>query len=250
MRSRGMDRAEVLKTVGTPDYSDFSEFEAGQCNVTIRPLANTPLRDDGTRDVELLEAGDVAVEIPETSAKLRSMYFPDLVPYITGVTYKVTHSQRRPAAAPRKTLRTARIRATGSFDIPAFRADLDIEIPKTVTLVEVGELSAAGGSVDMEPGRDLPITWEPAGSSATLFMVEINQYSFDEVASIRCLVPDTGSFTVPVETLSTLPMWGSATKRLQVNRISIQPFDADGLDEGVLVLVAQDSVVLRDTSVP
>ncbi|NUN12538.1 MAG: hypothetical protein HUU55_02750 [Myxococcales bacterium] len=250
VRSRGMDRAEVLKAVGTPDYSDFSEFEAGQCNLVIRPLADVPLRDDGTRDVELLEAGDVSIETPENVVKLRSTYFPDLVPYISGVTYKVANSQRRPPAALRKQQKNTRIRATGSFDIPAFRADLDIDIPKTVTLVEVGGLSAAGGSVDTEPGRDLSVTWEPSGSPATLFLVEINQYSFDEVASIRCLVPDTGIFTIPEETLSSLPMWGSATKRLQVNRISIQPFDADGLDDGVFVLVAQDSVVLRDTSVP
>jgi hypothetical protein len=69
--------------------------------------------------------------------------------------------------------------------------------------------------------------------------------AFDRVAALTCRAPDTGRFTNPAEALAALPSMGEdQTDRLEVARMSIASFEADGLDHATAAIIARDAVLL------
>jgi hypothetical protein len=77
--------------------------------------------------------------------------------------------------------------------------------------------------------------------------VELRRTSFNGMTALRCLVEDTGAFTIPEEALRQLPeLPGGSTDKLQVSRMTMQSFRSEGIDDGLVVFVAEDSVLLRE----
>ena len=248
VRARGVERADVTRLLGIPDLPDPSDFDAGQCVVSTSSLTAPTDGAAPRRLVELLDAGDVELRLDKARVSLPSQYYPDIVSFVSGVSYEAA-LRNRPDLTCRgdcqgRDRRRVTVSGTGSLDVGSFWVTLDV--PPPIRVVEVGGRAVRGGTVLTDLARDMTVTWESVGGPSDFLVVNVTRYGFDTVSSVRCLAPDTGSFTVPGDLLTRLPeLPGETTDRLQVRRVTMQSFDATGLDEGVAVFVNQDSVLLR-----
>jgi hypothetical protein len=247
VRSGEPDRAALARLLGLPGVPDAAEFDEAQCIVSTDPVSGADGRKAGSSLVELLDAGELTLQVGAQAVPMASQYFPDIVSNVTGVTYEA--AVRSPSAMPclddcEGRADNALVSATGSIDIGPL--EVSLPVPSRVRVLEVGGRAVRHGTVMTELDKDLSVTWEPVGGASDLLLVEVARYGYERVATVRCLAPDTGAFTLPGEQLSKLPPLGrDATDRLQVRRITMRPFDAPGLDEGLAVFVNQDSVLLR-----
>lgn len=244
----GLDRPHVLSLLGETDYADFSDFEQGQCTLRIRQrsAAYPEFEGDSDTELELHEAGNVRVDMPGSAPfVLRPQPFPELVSYLSGVSYEgVTRRRSWPERADREPA-FAHVQVSGGFDVGPFEVDLEIAPP--IRLVEVGGRVVYQGIVDSSlEGRDLSVSWEPTGGPSSLLVLELRRSGFDSAASLRCLVEDTGAFTLPADEIAKLPsLMGNATDRLSVHRITVQSFQTRDTDDGVALFVSEDTALLR-----
>lgn len=240
----GLDRQAVARVLGLPIIPDAAEFEAAQCVVTTSSVASAMAEAGGTPALELLDAGDVTLRVGTESIAVPSQFFPDVVSSIAGVTYEATVRDRRalPTLAPRGGRAT--VAASGSLDVGGF--EVSVQVPSRLRIVEVGGRAVRQGVVLAELSGDMTLTWEPPSRDSDLLVVEVARQGFDSVTSIRCLAPDTGSFTVSADLLARLPApTPDSTDRLAVRRVMLQSFEAPGVDEALAAYVTEDAILLR-----
>lgn len=244
VRAGGLDRTTVSRVLGLPPIPDAGEFEASQCIVTTSSVASAIAEVGGAPSMELLDAGDLTLRVGEAVTAVPGQFFPDVISSIAGVTYEATIRARRVLPPPRASRSRATVAATGSLDVGAF--EVSLQVPSRLRVVEVGGRAVRQGVVMAELGGDMTVSWEPPSRESDLLVVEVARQGFDTATAVRCLAPDTGSFTVPSDLLGRLPApTPDSTDRLSVRRVMLQSFEAPGVDEALAAYVTEDAVLLR-----
>ena len=239
----GLDREDVLRVLGVPQ---LLKLPAVDTCVVDRGGLSPALRDapeDGELWVDLLDAGQVALHVGDEAATLDYQYFPDVVSFVSGVTYAGSAQLAR--WAMRRVRRpVVRFSGSGSDEVGAF--SVVKEMPPPLRLYAVGGRRARQGYVSVKGEGDLEVRWDRREGAEEPVLVEYSRRSFGAVDTIRCVVQDDGAFIIPSEHRAELPRHDEpATDRLSVRRAVGSEFYARGIDEGWALLITEDFVLLR-----
>lgn len=225
-----------------------SKAVSDRCVLTVRQLGGR--MSDQSGPIYFMDAGELALESDQGSLFFQSTYFPDVDPEVAGLVYDAAGPNARGLISSP----TVRVTGSGASEVGPFVAEL--QPPAPLRLTRVGKHRFGARSSGISAGRHdgsngpLSVEWlsaQPAGADAqpTVSVRYIRQ-GFDRVASVSCRVPDTGQYKVPAKALAALPDMGDdQTDRLEVARISVSGFEAEGLDQASAVFIARDSVLLR-----
>lgn len=99
---------------------------------------------------------------------------------------------------------------SGSDEVPAGTLEATLRMPHQPTGVLVDSLHDLA---DTEPvlttGQDLTVTWDPHGGEVERAFVRFHDAAQNFAATIVCLVPDSGEFTIPAEIVDIAPTDGA-----------------------------------------
>lgn len=207
------DPAQVLRMAGL----DFELPEVGECRVHGRE-GNSPL--SPLRRVELLDAGDVALETTEGRVELAPRAFPAVTSLLSGVVYT---SRERVAALPSG--EAYAVSASGG-ELSAPLA-LSAEAPSILSGVTVDGAPLAKDSVLSAAGAELAWT---AGAARDLVYVRLTLP--DGTHRVTCAFrDDAGHGTLPTAALPDRTNATLALHRLRSVRLSSAE---SGIDAGEL----------------
>jgi len=221
---RGLDRAAVRARVDLPPLA-LDRLRVGQCVPSEQlwleePTPATAREAAGSRELVLLDAGNIAVQIGEASVELPLALVPDLLPYMSGVTYdhvsEALPARAWPAGEPSPSALTITVEGAGDDELPGF--SLRAAIPEAVVLQATPSQDRGSLLLEWRPdGRALPVVFrlssfigsEPAGDEIT------------------CLFSDSGSQRVDLDELRAAGLDISGdTLRVGTSRVVRRRFDA------------------------
>lgn len=218
---RGFDAAAVRQRVDLhPLVSE--RIRIGECAASD-PLweGEPPARDaSASREILLVDVGNIAVQIGEASVDVPLSLVPDLLAYMSGVVYDLA-SESLPARAwprgePGPTAITITVDGTGDEELPGF--SVRAPLPEPVVLQTTP--TADRGSLLLE--------WDPDGRGAPV-VLRLASFIGSEPAGdeVTCLVSDTGSHRLDLDALRSAG-WGLSGDTLHVgaSRIARTRLDA------------------------
>jgi hypothetical protein len=198
VRYRNLDaeRARVLAGVG--------DLAASGCALVDDEARLDEALDDTPPEavVQLLDAGELTVRVAGETVRMQPRYVPDLVPFVTGVTYRgdLPGHDGEPT--------DAQITAAGGEQVGQFTARA--AVPPAPRIIGIARI-----------GNGLEVTWSALMRGSVTIAV----------GSLRCRVPDTGRFVVPV----------AQADSVAVERAARTPFRARGLDTAEVVVTVRDA---------
>jgi hypothetical protein len=219
---RGLDLAAVRARVDLPPLV-LDRLRLGQC-VPSEQLwlgADEPTTAaSGSRELVLLDAGNVAVQIGEARIDLPLSLVPDLLPYMSGIAYDHV-SETLPASAwptgePSPSALTITVEGAGDDELPGFT--VRAAIPEAVAL-------QATPSSDRS---SLLLEWRPDGRGQPV-VFRLSSFIGSEPAGdeITCLFSDAGSQRVDLDDLRAAGLDISGdTLRIGTSRFVRRRFDA------------------------
>jgi hypothetical protein len=235
---RGLDEASVRARTDLPQLA-IDRLRPGQClaseqlwlasdepgtrdtaNITTNITTGTPT---GRRELVLIDAGNLAVQIGDASVEVPLSLVPDLLPYMSGVEYDYVSEAlpRRawPRGEPSPSALTVTVDGAGDDELAGFR--VRAPIPEAVALQATP--STDRGSLLLE--------WRPDGRGAPL-LVRLSSFIGSEPAGdeLTCLLSDAGSHRFDLDDLRSagLDLSGD-TLHLGASRIARVRFDAPEL---------------------
>lgn len=219
---RGLDLATVRARVDLPPLV-LDRMRVGQCvpseQLSIgadEPAAATT----GTRELMLLDAGNIAVQIGEASIDLPLSLVPDLLPYMFGIVYdhvsEALPARAWPTGEPSPSNLTITVEGAGDDEVPGFT--VPVLIPEAVVL-----------QATPSPDRgSLLLEWRPDGRGQPV-VFRLSSFIGSEPAGdeITCLFSDAGSQRVDLDDLRAAGLDISGdTLRIGTSRLARRRFDA------------------------
>lgn len=197
-----------------------SRLRPGQCVASEQLLvADEPGSKDSTRELLLLDAGNLSVRLGETTIDVPLTLLPDLVPTVSGVSYSQISdflpAGAWPSAEPAPTDLAIRVGGEGD-DLPGFT--LQPPLPEPVAL---------SGEADPE-GRSLRLDWRPDGRREPVVLRFVSLIGGEAVGDeVTCVADDDGSFRVDVDDLRVLGLAVDVGRSLRISatRSARVPFD-------------------------
>lgn len=229
---RGLDEASVRARADLPQLA-IDRLRPGQCLASEQLwLASeepgprdtvTANSTSGRRELVLIDAGNLAVQIGEATVDVPLSLIPDLLPYMSGVEYDYvseTLPQRAwPRGEPSPSALTVTVDGAGEDELAGFR--VRAPIPEAVALQATP--STDRGSLLLE--------WRPDGRGAPL-LVRLSSFIGSEPAGdeLTCLLSDAGSHRFDLDDLRSagLDLSGD-TLHLGASRFARIRFDAPEL---------------------
>lgn len=229
------ERERVLDFLNTPALASQAPPAPGECRVVTRAI---PGRGDDVEAVYFMDAGDLSITVGGGHHALEGHYFPDVFPQVAGLVYDGVVRDDGSVGPD-----AMRVEGHGSGAVGPF--DVTVSAPEALEILSV----TARGSAPAEAGLRgaVDVRWTPSarGDDAEV-LVQLVRRGFDRVASVTCAVEDTGRFVIDGSLVASLPSFGAdQTDRLHVSRVTLEAFEAQGLDEGRVVVLARDSVFLN-----
>lgn len=235
VRYSAMDREQVARLLALPLHPDRDLPALDRCQVydlSVDVVAEEALESEETGSVELLEAGDLSIQIEGRTVTLSPRHFPWLLPFISGVVYGEAQSSAVEKVSGVKV--SAAGGAVGSFTA-------QVASPELPRLVQVGAAEPAP-LVSVAPGEPLALRWAPAASGgADVTYAELRFTRGKRDMALRCRVRDDGAFELPATSLGELA--GKVT--LEVVRLRRSFFDTAGLESGELRVAVRDTVTIE-----
>lgn len=190
----------------------------GQCEPSdLLALSSEPVSKDSlpvsrdslpARELSLIDVGNLTVRLGEASLDVPLALLPDLVPYMSGVTYEYVSDALPPGAWPAGEPAPAELalRVDGDGDeLPGFT--LRQPLPEPVALQ--AELSPDGGSLRLD--------WRPDGRGEPVALRLQGQIGGEAVGDeITCLVDDDGSYRLDLDDLRDRGLDGAAGNALRI----------------------------------
>lgn len=196
-------------------------------------------------EIELVDVGDMSIELDGRKTALPTQTFPDLLRVIDGVTYGADDAMGAVFAPAR----TYTIRASGSDEVPGF--DVSLDAPEDLGEITVGGVSPAEQIPVVRRGEPLEITWEGGGGYGDEVFAEIRWSGAGLALSMDCRMRDDGRFTVPREMTAAMrdPLIAGEAE-MTLSRVRQTAFRAGGLDSGDFSFVLSTSFLVRFEAVP
>ena len=227
---RGLDEASVRVRADLPALA-IDRLRPGQCLASEQlwlPVEEPGRREappvsPARRELVLVDAGNLAVQIGEASVEVPLSLVPDLLPYMSGVEYDYVSETLPPRAWPRgepsPSALTITVDGAGDDELTGFR--VRAAIPEAVVLQATP--STDRGSLLLE--------WRPDGRGAPL-LVRLSSFIGSEPAGdeLTCLLRDAGSHRFDLDDLRSagLDLSGD-TLHLGASRLARVRFDAGDL---------------------
>jgi hypothetical protein len=185
----------------------------------------------GKTAVDLLDAGNLTLDVDGTALPMPSRAFPDLLKVVDGVMYSAEERQGArflPGA-------TYSLRSSGSDAIGPF--EVVIDAPEDLGEIKLDGSSAAEQAPTVRRGEDLLVTWE-GGAWGDEVIAEFTWTNLGLPWSMICRMRDDGRFVVPGDRTRGLqdPMHGG-DEELRLSRIRQVAFRAAGLSAGTFVFM-------------
>jgi hypothetical protein len=222
-----VDSAVVTRITGL----DLQLPDVGDC-VVGAPARDSSVALSPVRRVELLSAGDVALETPEGRVELAPRAFPAVTDVVAGIVYS---TRNRAAALPAGVTYSLNAAGSGSLAPLAVSADA----PPTLEGVQL-----AGAPLDptsMLPSGDAALGWK-AGTARDLLYVTLT--GSDSAASVTCTFrDDAGRGIVPSSLVPRSSTVGIALHRLR--SVALGSSGSGGIDAGELRFDFSFSVVVN-----
>lgn len=227
---RGLDLAAVRARVDLPPLV-IDRLRIGQCVASeqlwepaepVEPASSSAAA-SGSRELVLLDAGNVAVQIGDASIDLPLSLVPDLLPYMSGVAYdhvsEALPARAWPLGEPSPSAVTITVEGAGDDELPGF--NVRAPIPEAVVLQATPSTDRGSLLLEWRPdGRGLPVVFRLSsfiGSEPT----------GDE---ITCLFSDAGSQRIDLDDLRDAGLDTSGdTLRIGTSRLARRRFDAGEL---------------------
>lgn len=166
--------------------------------------------------VELLEAGDISVDVDGTSTTLAPRAFPTVTNQVSGVMYTTRDRSEPLPAAAHYTIRTS-----GGLSVAPMT--LEANAPAPLTGVTVGGLALSDVGA-LSTSQPVDVTWN-VGSPGDLVYVELSR--IDGSSSTLCSFrDDVGSGTIPAGAVTP-----SQNGRLSLHRVRERTFAAGGIQD-------------------
>lgn len=237
----GLDLEEAaIRASVSPLWSEL--LSPGECIALPRSPRGEPRELDvgAERELLLLDAGDLRVQLGDLEQLLPIVLVPDLVPWVSGVEYVWTSTTTReglagPSRANDEPL-PVRIEASGNdADLPSF--SLETMLPSPI------ELAADEGATIVDT---LSFSWT-RGERDEAFLLEFSNTRAEAGApTVACLVEDEGRAVISRATLASagLRIDGPVevvARRQRIERVSVGAFDAiEVVTEAVDALTLED----------
>lgn len=217
---RGLDAAAVRQRVGLLPLAS-ERLRVGECTASEpaweEPAAREP---SASREVSLIDVGNIAVQLGEASIDVPLSLVPDLLAYMSGVQYdlasEVLPARAWPRGEPGPSTVTLTVDGAGDDELPGF----SVRAPLPEPVVLQATATADRGSLLLE--------WGPDGRGAPI-VLRLASFIGSEFAGeeVACLVSDTGSHRVDLDALRAAG-WGLSgdTLRVGASRISRTRLDA------------------------
>jgi hypothetical protein len=230
LRYRGLDVESAQVLAGSPAAArEPALVGGGSCAV----IDDEALLDDALAtsppdaSVQMLDAGELFFQIAGQTVKIAPRYVPDIVPFVSGVVYDAELSALD-AEAPGPG-EDAYIAAFGGQHVGRFVAPAEVPAPPRVT--------AVFGSRDSE----LTLSWAADGRGQVQVVL-----AGDFGPAVRCVVPDTGRFTIPAAAVARVAdALRGEPLTLALERSRRTPFSAPGLESAEVEIVLRDAVPVR-----
>ena len=219
---RGLDEAAVRARADLPPLAS-DRLKPGQClpSEQLWVAADEPSkRESANRELVLVDAGNIAVQIGEASVDVPLSLVPDLLPYMSGVEYDFVSEALPPLAfppgEPGPTHLTITVDGVGDDELPGFV--IRAPIPEPVQL-----------ATTPSPDRSsLLLEWRPDGRGAPV-LVRLSSFIGSEPAGdeLTCMLSDTGSHRFDLDDLRVagLDLSGD-TLHVGASRVARVRFDA------------------------
>lgn len=210
---RGLDEVAVRQRVGLLPLV-HERLRIGECAASEAPWVDEPsAARDASREVSLIDVGNIAVQIGEASVDVPLSLVPDLLAYMSGVEYDYASeslpARAWPKAEPSPTAVTISVDGTGDDELPALTVRAPLPEPVVLT---------ATGTADRD---SLLLEWGPDGRGAPVVLRMLSfigsEPAGDEVA---CMVSDTGSHRVDLDALRAAG-WGLSGDTLRIGAIRV-----------------------------
>jgi hypothetical protein len=222
---RGLDLDEAaIRASISPLWSEL--MTPGECIALPRAPRGDAREIDvaAERELLLLDAGDVRVQLGDLEQALPIVLVPDLVPWVSGVEYVWMSTTRRdglagPSRADDEPLPVRIDAAGGDPDLPAFTLQTTLPSP-------IG-LAADDPSTLVDT---LTFSWS-RGERGEAFVLEFSSANGESGSpTIACLVEDEGRATIAHATLESAGLRGDGplhvvARRQRVERVSVGAFD-------------------------
>lgn len=217
---RGLDEAAARQRVGLLPLAS-ERLKIGECTASDlawdEPAAREPA---ASREVTLIDVGNIAVQLGEASIDVPLSLVPDLLAYMSGVQYdlasEVLPARAWPSGEPAPTAVTITVDGGGDDELPGF--SVRAPLPEPVVLTATG--TSDRGSLLLE--------WDPDGRGAPV-VLRLAAFIGSEPAGeeVACLVSDVGSHRVDLDALRGAG-WGLSgdTLRIGTSRVSRTRLDA------------------------
>jgi hypothetical protein len=238
VRYRAFDTSSVPTLLG---FADYDAIPIESC----RGLDGTAALDEalgteaaGVTEVALLDAGRIDVRGPIDRAALRSVHYPELVPFVSGIVYGGDDAHPISLGLGQ----SYAVLGDGGEEVGPFTAGV------------VAPRSFPGLIVDsLRRGSDLDVRWTPAEESGEALLLEVKWSSRAGSRSVRCRVRDDGEFSVAHDAFDLLPAsLGSSDGApprspgtVTLSRIARAQLVAQGAGRGELTVELRDVAPLQ-----
>lgn len=187
---------------------------------------------DRSRELLLVDAGELTMELGDEQVALPLSLVPDLLPYMSGVEYLYDGEMLPQADAP------VRLQADGSDPngIPAFEAQS--RLPPALGL-------RSGGTATTPAGDDaLVLYWDPVDAAETITLRLTGLLEGSDLGEpVLCVLEDLGQSRIDLGYLRGLGLAEEADGlRVEASRLHVQGFDAGDFVGSELVLERRDRV--------
>ncbi|HEY8375398.1 MAG TPA: hypothetical protein VIK91_02865, partial [Nannocystis sp.] len=168
-----------------------------------------PRDTSGTRELVLLDAGNLALGLGDATIDVPLALLPDLVPTISGVTYTYASDALPPGAwppgEPAPTELTVRVDGEGE-DLPGFT--LTPRMPEPIALT---------GAVDRQ-ADELRLDWRPEGGKEPIVLRLVGLIGGEPVGEeLTCVADDDGEFVAGLDDLHALGLDAGPGTALRVS---------------------------------
>jgi hypothetical protein len=235
VRYRAFDPAGVPTILG---LADFDSIPLDSCRVAdgraeldeALAISEGEERGGVPAELALLDAGRLELRGPGDRALLRPHRYPELVPFVAGVSYGDDASTLSLQLG-----QPYQVVGEGGEEVGPFVASA--MAPRAFPSLQVGPLGRAGGLVS-----DLDVRWAD-GSDGEPLRLEVKWATRQGARAVRCRVRDDGDFAVPHDAFEAMPQAAQAT--LTATRVARGRLFAPGVGHGELTLSLREVAALQ-----
>lgn len=192
---RGLDEAAVRQRVDLPPLA-LDRLRVGECAASDAVWADEPPRPAGpeAREIALIDVGNIVVTIGEAGVDVPLSLVPDILPYMSGVTYdhasEALPARAWPPGEPAPTNLVITVDGAGDDELTGFSTR--VALPEPVLLQTTP--TADRGSLLLE--------WGPDGRGAPI-VLRLASFIGSEPADdeVTCIVSDAGSHRLDLDAL-------------------------------------------------